>query len=157
MSIEMFEHMRNWTELLRRISTWLKPDGKLFVHVFSQRQHPYLFENSWAAERFFTAGLMPSHELMHHFQRDLVRRAALGRRRHALRAHAEGMARATSTPAVRRPAASSVPRGLGTWRLFFLSTDEIWKYRGGDEWLVSHYLLTVAPGASRPSTAAAAG
>ena len=48
--------MRNWKELLRRISTWLEPDGKLFVHVFSHRNLPYLFEGTWAAERFFTGG-----------------------------------------------------------------------------------------------------
>ena len=60
MSIEMFEHMRNWRELLERIAGWLDPDGgKAFVHVFSHRSLPYLFEGTWAAERFFTAGLMP--------------------------------------------------------------------------------------------------
>ncbi len=72
MSIEMFEHMRNWKELLRRVSTWLEPDGKLFVHVFSHRTLPYLFQGTWAAERFFTAGLMPSHDLLARFADDLV-------------------------------------------------------------------------------------
>ena len=72
MSIEMFEHMRNWRELLRRISTWLEPEtGRAFVHVFSHRTLPYRFQGTWAADRFFTEGLMPSHELMAHFQADM--------------------------------------------------------------------------------------
>ncbi len=147
-SVEMFEHMRNWQELLRRISTWLKPDGKLFVHVFSQRRLPYLFQGTWAAERFFTAGLMPSHDLMSHFQRDLVleeRWAVPGthyartlqawlRNLDAQRGEALRILGRANPP-------SEARRLLGTWRLFLLSTDEIWKWRSGDEWLVSHYLL----------------
>jgi cyclopropane-fatty-acyl-phospholipid synthase len=71
-SIEMFEHMRNWRELLRRISIWLKDDGKAFIHVFSHRTLPYLFEGTWAASRFFTAGLMPSHDLLPRFQEHMA-------------------------------------------------------------------------------------
>ena len=157
-SIEMFEHMRNWSELLGRISTWLEPDGRLFVHVFSQRTLPYLFQGTWAAERFFTAGLMPSHDLMGFFQRDLAleRRWVVPGTHYARtlqawlanldanRAEALRVLGRTRTP-------SQARRLLATWRLFLISTDEIWSYRDGDEWLVSHYLL--APRAS----AAAAG
>lgn len=150
MSIEMFEHMRNWQELLRRVSTWLKDgDSRLFVHVFSHRTTPYLFVGTWAAERFFTAGLMPSHDLIAHFQDDLLLeerwvvpgthyartlRAWLTR----LDAHEQEALR------VLRGAGRSereARRLLGTWRLFFLSTDVIWGFRGGNEWLVSHCLL----------------
>ncbi|MGI8429867.1 MAG: SAM-dependent methyltransferase [Solirubrobacteraceae bacterium] len=67
MSIEMFEHMRNWRELLARVSTWLEPDGKAFVHVFSHRLLPYRFEGTWAAKRFFSGGVMPSHDLLPRF------------------------------------------------------------------------------------------
>ncbi|MGI8622616.1 MAG: SAM-dependent methyltransferase [Solirubrobacteraceae bacterium] len=148
-SLEMFEHMRNWAELLRRVSTWLKPDGKLFVHVFSQRRLPYLFQGTWAAERFFTAGVMPSHDMMGFFQRDMVLeqrwvvpgthyaktlQAWLGR----LDRDAEEALRILGRvhpPRVAR-------RLLATWRLFLISTDEIWGWRHGDEWLVSHYLLS---------------
>jgi cyclopropane-fatty-acyl-phospholipid synthase len=148
-SIEMFEHMRNWRELLRRVNTWLEPDGRAFVHVFSHRTLPYLFTSTWAAERFFTAGVMPSHELLPRFQDDLrvvdswivpgthyaaTLRAWLAQldsnRDAALELlMADGRSRAQAL------------RLFGGWRLFLLSTDQIWKYRGGDRWLVSHYLL----------------
>lgn len=148
MSIEMFEHMRNWKELLRRVSTWLEPDGKCWIHVFSHRDLPYLFEGTWAAERFFTAGLMPSHDLPLHFQDDLVladRWVVPGT--HYARTLQEWLKRldADAGRALalfsegRTPAEAKVL--LGGWRLFLLSTDELWGYRGGDHWLVSHYLF----------------
>ena len=141
-SIEMFEHMRNWAELLRSISTWLEPDGRLFVHVFTQRRLPYLFQGTWAAERFFTAGLMPSHDLMAFFQRDLeLERRWVVPGTHYARTLQAWLANLDG----RRDEALRLLGGdrrlLATWRLFLISTDEIWKWRGGDEWLVSHYLL----------------
>jgi cyclopropane-fatty-acyl-phospholipid synthase len=153
MSIEMFEHMRNWRELLARVGGWLTPDGALFVHVFSHRVVPYLFKGTWAAERFFTAGLMPSHELMHHFQDDLLVQqrwstdgthyaktlqawlARLDEHRDELLAILE---RAGNSP--RRARAL-----LGGWRLFLISTDEIWASDHGNRWMVSHYLLRPRP------------
>ena len=149
MSIEMFEHMRNWKELLRRVSRWLKPDGAAFVHVFSHRTLPYLFESTWAAERFFTAGLLPSHDLMLRFQDDLsVKERWVVPGTHYAKTLQAWLGRLDAN----REAALAVLRGsgrserdakrmLGAWRLFLLSTDEIWGYRGGQHWLVSHYLL----------------
>ena len=78
MSVEMFEQMRNWTELLRRMSDRLTPDGKAFIHVFSHRSLAYRFEGTWAAERFFTGRTMPSHDLLLRFQERPRRRGALG-------------------------------------------------------------------------------
>ncbi len=147
-SLEMFEHMRNWRELLRRVSTWLEPDGALFVHVFSHRRLPYRFEGTWAAERFFSAGLMPSHELMGFFGDDLVldRRWAVAGTHYARTLQAwlgnldRNRAEALRILGRIHPP-SAARRLLATWRLFLISTDEIWGRRGGDEWLVSHYLL----------------
>ena len=152
MSIEMFEHMRNWRELLRRISTWLEPDGRAFVHVFSHRTLPYRFTGTWAAERFFTAGVMPSHELLPRFQEHLtvsdswiVPGTHYARTLKAWLAQLDARRDEALNILVRdgrsRPEAL---RLLGGWRLFLLSTQEIWRYGGGNRWLVSHYRL--APG-----------
>jgi cyclopropane-fatty-acyl-phospholipid synthase len=153
MSIEMFEHMRNWRELLRRIADWLSDDGQLFVHVFSHRTLPYRFEGTWAAERFFTAGLMPSHELMAHFQEHLILTDSwIVPGTHYARTLRAWLARldAGAEPALELLRASGRSRRearrlLGTWRLFLISTDVIWPYRGGNRWLVSHYLLQPRP------------
>jgi cyclopropane-fatty-acyl-phospholipid synthase len=150
MSIEMFEHMRNWHELLRRVCTWLEPEsGRAFVHVFSHRTLPYLFQGTWAAARFFTAGLMPSHELLPHFQSDLVLQdewivpgTHYARTLQAWLAQLD--ARADEALSILRASGrseSDARRLLATWRLFLISTDVIWRYRGGNRWLVSHYLL----------------
>jgi cyclopropane-fatty-acyl-phospholipid synthase len=148
-SVEMFEHMRNWRELLRRISTWLNGDGKAFVHVFSHRTLPYLFESTWASERFFTAGLMPSHDLLPRFQEDLrvgdswiVPGTHYARTLEAWLERLDANAHA-ALDVLQRDGASprEARRLLGGWRLFLLSTREIWGYRGGNRWLVSHYLL----------------
>ena len=148
-SIEMFEHMRNWQELLRRISTWLAPDGRAFVHVFSHRTLPYLFTGTWAAERFFTGGVMPSHELLPRFQRDLVVEDSWvvpgWHYARTLRAWLERLDGSfdEALEVLQRDGRSRAQalRLLGGWRLFLLSTEQIWKYRGGNRWLVSHYLL----------------
>lgn len=149
LSIEMFEHMRNWRALLGRISHWLTDGGKAFVHVFSHRTLPYLFEGTWAADRFFSAGLMPSHELLPHFQHDLVVTdewivpgTHYARTLEAWLANLD--ARAGEALLVLRASGRSrreAQRLLATWRLFLISTEVIWRYRGGNRWLVSHYLL----------------
>ena len=153
-SIEMFEHMRNWKELLRRVSTWVKPDGKLFMHVFSQRQVPYEFRGTWASARFFTEGRMPSHDLLLHFQDDMkvVDRWAVPGTHYArtLKHWLERLDdhREESLLILGRDKSEREARKLlATWRLFFISTEEIWGWRKGNEWLVSHYLLEPrAPG-----------
>ncbi|HYQ83166.1 MAG TPA: cyclopropane-fatty-acyl-phospholipid synthase family protein, partial [Rubrobacter sp.] len=148
-SVEMFEHMRNWKELLRRISAWLEPGGKLFVHVFSHRTLPYLFEGTWAAERFFTGGVMPSHDLILRFQDDMtVTQSWIVPGTHYARTLKEWLA---NLDARRNEALAILRRDgrtehearalLGGWRLFLLSTGKVWGYRGGNRWLVSHYVL----------------
>ena len=148
LSIEMFEHMRNWAMLLARVAGWLTDDGKAFVHVFSHRSLAYRFEGTWAAERFFTAGTMPSHDLMLRFADDLVvtARWAVGGLHYAktLAAWLERLdASADRALAILRGEHPDYEarRLLATWRLFLIATAEVWGWRGGDEWMVSHYLL----------------
>jgi len=135
--------------LLRRISTWLEDDGKAFIHVFSHRTLPYLFEGTWAARRFFTAGLMPSHDPLPRFQEQMAvadswivpgthdaktLRARLARLDASAEHAVELLMRDGRSPREAR-------RLVACWRLFLLSTDEIWSYCRGNRWLVSHYLL----------------
>jgi cyclopropane-fatty-acyl-phospholipid synthase len=155
LSIEMFEHMRNWRALLERVAGWLEPgSGKAFVHVFSHRTLPYLFEGTWAAERFFTAGLMPSHDLMLRFQRDLVVTdqwivpgTHYARTLQAWLANLDSRSdEAVSVLCASGRSVGEARRLLGAWRLFLISTDVIWRYRGGNRWGVSHYRLEPRPG-----------
>ena len=123
--------------------------ARLFVHVFSHRRLAYTFEGTWAAERFFTAGRMPSHELILRFQRDLEVRESwalegthyartLGAWLERLDANADARAELCSrTPSGRRTRDARSP----TWRLFLLSTEQMWGWRDGSEWMVSHHLL----------------
>jgi cyclopropane-fatty-acyl-phospholipid synthase len=149
-SIEMFEHMRNWRELLKRIRGWLTDDGQLFLQVFSHRQLPYLFQGTWAAERFFTAGLMPSHDLVARFQEDMVLAdswaipgTAYARTLDAwlsrLDAHRE---RALDALQVSGLSAREARATLARWRLFLMSTQVMWGYGGGNHWLLSHHLMS---------------
>ncbi len=148
-SVEMFEHLNNWGEMLRRVSTWLEPDGLVFLHVFSHRTVGYLYENSWAAERFFTAGVMPSHDLLMSFQDDLrVRERWAVNGIHYSKTLNAWLQRLDQN----RDAALRILEGvygnrrkakiaLGNWRLFLLSTTEIWGHNKGQDWMVSHYLF----------------
>jgi cyclopropane-fatty-acyl-phospholipid synthase len=141
-SIEMFEHMRNYAVLLRRIASWLRPTGRLFVHVFAHRRYAYPFSDNgpsdWMAREFFTGGLMPSVGLFRHFQDDLVicddwqldgtHYAKTAEAWHAnLLAHRADIETLLGKRAFQR------------WRVFFLACAELFGYAKGREWLVAHY------------------
>lgn len=155
-SVEMFEHIRNYEELLRRIADWLKPGGKLMVHIFCHGRFAYPFEtegaSNWMGRHFFTGGIMPSDELLLHFQRDLVledRWRVSGThyartleawlvRCDQQRADLLGLFHAALGP---KEGAVQLQR----WRIFFMACAELFAYRGGGEWFVSHYRFTRRP------------
>ena len=141
-SIEMFEHMRNYAVLLGRIARWLAPGGALFVHVFAHRRYAYPFEDGgrsdWMAREFFTGGLMPSARLLHSFQDDL----ALAAEWHLDGTHYARTAEAWYANAMAHEPAIVALLGRAPfhrWRVFFLACAELFGYREGTEWLVAHY------------------
>ena len=150
LSVEMLEHMRNYPSLFARLRSWLEPGGKVFAHVFSHRRYAYPYESGWMAKRFFTGGTMPSHDLFLEFQDDLVAAArwAVSGSHYArtaeawldrLDANAERI-----LPTLAGTSARSPREQLTDWRVFFLACAELWGFRGGSEWLVSHYLFEPA-------------
>lgn len=151
-SVEMFEHMRNYQELLSRIASWLRPDGSLFVHVFCHRRLSYPFETegpqNWMGRHFFTGGMMPSDDLLTQFDRSLkVVWQTRWNGQHYERTARAWLANLEANRAdVRRILASvhgptSARRWYHRWRVFFLAVAELFAFAQGTEWYVSHYLL----------------
>lgn len=148
LSIEMFEHMRNYDALMAKLAGWLAPEGRLFVHVFSHRSHAYKFEGSWLAERFFTGGLMASDDLLLHFQRDLrlLDRWRLDGTHYQKTCEAwlqrlDDNREGALATLVRARADATPLRLLTEFRLFFMACAEAFGYAKGQEWGISHYLF----------------
>ena len=156
-SVEMFEHMRNYETLLGRIAGWLKPGGTLFVHVFSHRDFAYPFEvrdaSDWMAKYFFTGGLMPSDHLLYYFQRDLrITDHWRVDGRHYQRTAEDWLGNMDRNRERILPILAATygdaqkQRWWVYWRVFFMACAELFGYRGGQEWLVSHYRFAKPPG-----------
>ncbi len=152
-SVEMFEHMRNYQELMSRVGSWLKPGGKLFVHIFTHDRYAYPYEDSgpddWMARHFFTGGQMPSHDLLPEFRQELE---------HENSWKVNGMNYARTSRAwldkldnnrteiialfEKTYGKDQAKKWLQRWRLFFMACEELFRFRDGEEWYVSHYLFS---------------
>lgn len=149
-SIEMFEHMRNYQSLLARIASWLKPGGKLFVHIFCHRELMYPFEvkgrSDWMSKYFFTGGLMPAADTLLHFQRDLVieEEWRLSGRHYERTANHWLENQDRNRDAVLKVLASAYGAEHAKlwhqrWRMFWMACAELFGLDEGNQWLVGHY------------------
>ncbi len=151
-SVEMFEHVRNYSMLFQKISKFLNPEGHLFVHIFTHHSYSYLFEvkssSDWMSKYFFTGGIMPSDHLLLYFAKNFETK------NHWIvnGSHYQKTARAwlDNMDSNRNNIFGLFEDTYGKenalkwwsyWRIFFMSCEELWGYKNGNEWFVSHYLF----------------
>ncbi len=150
-SLEMFEHMRNYRELFGRVHGWLKPGGRFFMHIFCHRLVPYEFvdrdASDWMSRYFFSGGIMPSDALPLRFQQDLrLCRQWRWDGRHYEKTLNAWLARMDERkgrimPILQRTYGADAEVWWVRWRLFFMACAELFGYSDGQEWWVSHYLF----------------
>jgi cyclopropane-fatty-acyl-phospholipid synthase len=157
-SVEMFEHIRNWARLFARVAGWLRPDGTFFQHVFCHQRYAYLYSDEgagdWMARNFFTGGIMPSQDLPMRYDDHLevVDQWRVSGLHYSLTLEAwlaeMDRNRERLLPVFARTYGDDSERWFARWRMFFMACSELFRYRGGDEWFVAHTLM-------RPRDAAA--
>lgn len=151
-SVEMFEHLRNWQMAFARVRRWLKPGGRFFMHVFAHRMTPYAFvardASDWMSRYFFSGGMMPSDDLALRFQDDLrcVQQWRWDGTHYERTANA-WLANMDARRAVVQPileqtyGADQMTMWWMRWRVFFMSCAELFGYQDGQQWWVSHFLF----------------
>jgi cyclopropane-fatty-acyl-phospholipid synthase len=150
-SVEMFEHMMNWRELMTRMKSWLAPEGRFFMHIFTHRSGAYLFDRAdgedWIAQHFLTGRVMPSHHLIRQYA-DLFevekewRWSGVHYQRTALDWLGNFDSHRDEIEAILRQVyGSDTALWMRRWRWFFLATSGLFGYADGSEWGVSHYRM----------------
>lgn len=152
-SVEMFEHLRNYETIFERISNWLRADGRLFIHIFCHKERPYTFEfddrdnaGNWMGRHFFTGGLMPSDDLLLHFHKhlELEERWTVDGSHYAQTSehwlqNLDAVKREVLPVLAETYGPDEAATWFQRWRVFFLSCAELFGYRDGREWWVAHY------------------
>jgi len=150
LSIEMFEHMKNYSTLLSKVNGFLKPGGKLFVHIFSHKDFAYHFADGWMADNFFTGGTMPSDDLLLYFGENFSCENHWRVNGTNYKKTSDGwldiMDKNWRNGSLKPVMKEAYGEGKEyewyvNWRLFFLACAELFGYDRGEEWIVSHYLF----------------
>ena len=151
-SIEMFEHMKNYDALFKRCERWLKVGGMMFVHIFCHKWYPFHYdvedESDWMSKYFFTGGTMPTDRMFAYFAGKLhFKRQWRVNGKHYSRTCEDWLKNLDANYAKAAPILDETygrenrTKWYVYWRLFFLSCSELFKYNGGNDWYVSHYLF----------------
>ena len=150
LSIELFEHMKNYNLLMSKVARTLKPGGRLFVHIFANATAPYDFEGGWMSEHFFTGGTMPSADLLHFFQDDLtLRRQWWVNGKHYAKTCEDWLGKMSSAqgkneiwPGLEETyGKDEAQKWFYRWQVFYMACAELFAWEGGDTWGVAHYLF----------------
>ena len=156
-SVEMFEHMQNYEWLMKNISSWLKQEGKLFVHIFCHQKFAYFFStegsDNWMGRYFFSGGIMPSEDLLSNFQKNLaLKKQWRWNGIHYMKTSNAWLKNMDEEKFNLLPILEKVygcedrDTWFQRWRIFFMACAELFGYKGGNEWFVSHYLFENKPG-----------
>ena len=155
-SVEMFEHMRNYKLLMQKVASFLDDHGKVFVHIFTHKEFAYLFEvkdeTDWMSKYFFSGGVMPSNDLLLHFNDDLnMEKQWLVNGTHYAKTSEAWLNnmdihRDEIMPLFEQTyGKDEALKWWVYWRIFYMSCAELWNYDDGNEWMVSHYLFHKIP------------
>ncbi len=150
-SIELFEHLRNYQLLFEKLNNWLHPEGQLFVHIFSHKKYTYFFDvinkNDWMARHFFTGGMMPSKDYIFNFSKSfncqshwIINGLHYSK---SLEAWLKNMDSSLNEiiPVFKAAYGKDYKKFIAYWRIFFMACSETFSMQKGAEWHVNHYLF----------------